>query len=912
LPTLDGESIFRALDVAGPVGLAAVGLDGVQTYVNRAFCALLGFDENELIGKSPPFPYWPSQEVANIREAFARTMAGEAPPEGFPLRFRRKDDQLVDVRAFIAPLRTASAIPQGWLATVVDVTDRVRSARLLQRSERLLAEAQRIGQLGSWEWDLGTGAVWWSDETYRVFGLDPDSIALDYATYLERIVPGDREHMRAAVSRSLETGGSFVQEVHFVHTDGSLRVLLARGSVERDQSGKPVRMIGTTQDITELRRMEEERARLLAEERERLRLRSILEQLPAGVMIAGRDGGLTYSNPAAAKIFGGDIPSPEGSGEYAGTFSAWTEGGVPLSSEDYPLVRGLRGETVVGEVVQFERPDRSRAFIRANAGPLRDAEGNFAGAITTYYDITEIRRLQDEQDQERQRLHLTFQQAPVALAIFRGPEHRFEIANPRYEEMVGRQGLAGKAVRDAFPELAADHPVFQSLDRAYQGNTVLVTELQVSLRRGSRAEVEDAWFNYALQPLRAQDGKVLGSMVVAVDVTDQVLSRQKVEGLRAEAEAANRAKDQFLAILGHELRNPLAPILTALQLLRVRGLPGGERERAVIERQVQHLLRLVDDLLDVARVTRGNVELRRKPVELREIVESAVELASPLFEEKRQHLEVKVEPGLSVDADPARLRQAIANLLTNAARYTHMGGKILVSVAREAEDARIEVRDDGIGIPAELLPRIFDMFVQGERGFDRSQGGLGLGLSIVKSLVTLHGGHVEAHSEGPGKGSTFTIRLAALSELARPEEDRPSDGAQPGTARKVLIVDDNEDAAFMLSEAIRGFGHEVCVAHDGPSAIAAAARFTPEVALLDLGLPVMDGFDLARKLHAIAGLESLELIAVTGYGQPMDRERSREAGFVEHLVKPVDLEEIAKLLQGEKARAPPRSDGHPA
>jgi signal transduction histidine kinase len=260
-------------------------------------------------------------------------------------------------------------------------------------------------------------------------------------------------------------------------------------------------------------------------------------------------------------------------------------------------------------VVQFDRRDGGRAYVRASAGPLRDHEGRITGAVTTLFDITELRRVRAENDRERKRLRLTFQQAPVAFAVFRGPEHRYEIANPRYEQMVGRSGLAGKAAREAFPELPSDHPVFQSLDRAYGGESMAVTEMKVPLRRGAALAAEDAWFNYALEPLRTPDGAVLGSMVVAIEVTEQVQGRLKLEALRAQAEAANRAKDQFLAILGHELRNPLAPILTALQLLRSRGLAGGEREREVIERQVQHLKTLVDDLLDVARVARGNIEL---------------------------------------------------------------------------------------------------------------------------------------------------------------------------------------------------------------------------------------------------------------------------------------------------------------
>jgi CheY-like chemotaxis protein/anti-sigma regulatory factor (Ser/Thr protein kinase) len=276
-----------------------------------------------------------------------------------------------------------------------------------------------------------------------------------------------------------------------------------------------------------------------------------------------------------------------------------------------------------------------------------------------------------------------------------------------------------------------------------------------------------------------------------------------------------------------------------------------------------------------------------------------VELASPLLEERRHHLRIDVERPLAVDADPARLRQVIANLLTNAAKYTPAGGHVSVRAVREGGQARVEVKDDGIGIAPDLLPRIFETFVQGERGIDRSQGGLGLGLSIVKSLVALHGGRIEARSDGVGKGSAFTFWIAARAGDVPRESGPPPVREAPDRVRRVLVVDDNEDAAFLLSEAIRGLGHEVITSHDGPSALVAAVGFRPDVALLDLGLPVMDGFDLARKLHATAGLESMKLIAVTGYGQPADRQRSREAGFAEHLVKPVDFEEIAELLRRE-------------
>jgi CheY-like chemotaxis protein len=350
-------------------------------------------------------------------------------------------------------------------------------------------------------------------------------------------------------------------------------------------------------------------------------------------------------------------------------------------------------------------------------------------------------------------------------------------------------------------------------------------------------------------------------------------------------------------MLGHELRNPLSPILTALQLMQLRAGDALREERAVIERQVRHMIRLVDDLLDVSRITRGKVELRKRRVELAEVVAKAIELASPLLEQRRHTLAVSVPArGLAVDGDEHRLAQILSNLLTNAARYTEPGGRVEVRGERRGGRAALSVRDTGVGIAPEMLPHIFDMFVQGERSFERSQGGLGLGLAIVRSLAQLHGGEVAARSEGPGRGSEFTVTLplAPDDERTAPLPRVEAEVRVPGR-RRVLVVDDNVDAAELLATALRLSGHDVRVAHDGPSALALAGDFPPEVAFLDLGLPVMDGFELGRRLRPLLAGRPLRIVAVSGYGQPVDRARSAEAGFDRHLVKPVDLAELLAL-----------------
>ena len=376
----------------------------------------------------------------------------------------------------------------------------------------------------------------------------------------------------------------------------------------------------------------------------------------------------------------------------------------------------------------------------------------------------------------------------------------------------------------------------------------------------------------------------------------ELLERERAA--REEAEAASRAKDEFFSVLGHELRNPLAPILTALHLMRPLGATAAV-ERAVIERQVAHLGRLVDDMLDVARITRGKIDLRLRPVELFSVVEKGIEMASPLIDRSGHSLVVNVpSSGFSVEADADRLAQVVSNLLTNAAKFTPRGGRIEISAARAAGEVSLYVRDNGVGLPAELLPRLFDAFVQGERRVDRSQGGLGLGLAIVHGIIVAHGGTVDARSDGVGMGSEFVVRLRARG-LAEPsyQSVHPEPLRRAADRRRVLVVDDNEDAALMLAAVIQSVGHEVMTAFDGPTALSAAEHFRPDAALLDLGLPVMDGFELARRLREMGGgTRDLKLVAVTGYSSPRDFERSSQASFDRHLVKPIDTVTLGKLL----------------
>jgi CheY-like chemotaxis protein len=377
-------------------------------------------------------------------------------------------------------------------------------------------------------------------------------------------------------------------------------------------------------------------------------------------------------------------------------------------------------------------------------------------------------------------------------------------------------------------------------------------------------------------------------------VTEQLSARQ-------QAEDASRAKDEFLAMLGHELRNPLAPMLTALHLMRMNWKDAATKERGIIERQVRHMVRLVDDLLDVARITRGRVELQRAPLDLGTVVGQAVETVSPLFEQKRQRLEVRVEEPLPLHGDAVRLGQVVANLLTNATKFTEVGGHVSLDARRDGDDAVLVVEDEGIGMSSDELMVVFEPFVQGKRqALNRPHGGLGLGLAIARSLAALHGGTLGAQSDGPGRGSRFMLRLPL--QLAGTQADAPAgtEGwrvATQGSVRRVLIVDDNQDAATTMATLLEALGHVPVVAHDGPSALQLLEQQAVDIAVLDIGLPVMDGYELAQRIRARDGGSALKLIALTGYGQAEDRLKSAAHGFDEHLVKPVDMETLLQLLR---------------
>jgi signal transduction histidine kinase/ActR/RegA family two-component response regulator len=558
-----------------------------------------------------------------------------------------------------------------------------------------------------------------------------------------------------------------------------------------------------------------------------------------------------------------------------------------------------RGEAFMAYcALPLVRDDRVLGVLSFNAGRPRRftlEERSFAATIAEHCADALVRaRLYDEEHRVERQLQSVLDRLPVGVLVAKAPDGELVLANQAFArifqiiEFPTRLDDRLEGYRATLPDGRAlarhDWPGV----RALQGEVVDGQELHIERPDGS-----ERWIHVRAAPIVRDDGSVDAAVITAFDVTAE-------KAALSVADEANRAKDGFLAMLGHELRNPLAPIVTALHLMRLRGGGALERERAVIERQVSHLMRLVDDVLDVSRAVRGELHLERAPVEVASIVADAIEVAGPLVEERRHKLTVSVpRAGLLLEADAERIAQVVTNLLTNAAKYTPSGGHITVIARAEGGHIVLEVADDGAGIAPDLLPVVFDAFTQGRQGLDRKQGGLGLGLAIARQLIVAHGGTIEARSGGSGRGTTMVVRLPR-ADVSMPPPASTHDVEVPeprGSGCRVLVVDDNPDAAELMYDALTEVGHEVRTAPDAPSALQLVQTFAPDIAFLDIGLPVMDGYELARQLRRLPQLATTPLIAVTGYAQDDDRQRAFASGFTEHLAKPLTPDRVLGCIE---------------
>jgi PAS domain S-box-containing protein len=495
------------------------------------------------------------------------------------------------------------------------------------------------------------------------------------------------------------------------------------------------------------------------------------------------------------------------------------------------------------------------------------------------------------------RFRLVVEAAPNAM-IMVGRDGKISLVNKQTEALFGyaREELLGQPVEILVPErYRAKHPVDRERFFANPAARPMGAgrDLFGFHKDGSEVPIE-----IGLNPIQTPEG--VFTLASIIDITDRKRLENDLRQRVGELAEADRNKNEFLAMLAHELRGPLAPIRNGLHILREPHLEGStiERVQSIMHQQVRNLTRLVDDLLDVSRITRGTIRLQKQTVELATVVGRAVEAARPLLQRERHELLVSLPPQpVHLDADPTRLEQVLTNLLHNAAKFTEAGGHIWLTAQRDNAEVVVCVRDTGIGIAPELLPRVFDMFAQEERALGRSHSGLGIGLTLVRRLVELHGGTVRARSDGPGKGSEFVVRLPALSaQRAEPPEPPPQQEPAKGRALRILVVEDEPAVAEMLVMLLELRGHTVQTVYNGPAALAAAPAFHPEVVLCDIGLPRMSGYQVARQLRQQEGLNNSVLVAITGYGQEQDRRRAQKAGFDHHMTKPVDPAVLEKFL----------------
>ena len=551
------------------------------------------------------------------------------------------------------------------------------------------------------------------------------------------------------------------------------------------------------------------------------------------------------------------------------------------------------------------RPDGTVRNIQSWFMLERDASGAATRWRGTCQDITERKRAELEGRRAREQLQVVVDATPAMIARY-DASLRLVWANRHYAARFGKrpEDLVGMHLRDIIGEQA-----FASVEPATArvlGGEEVDLELEVPYPGLGRRSM-----HFVVSPTFDGAGAVDGCVAVFADNTRHRQLERERERALAELQEVDRRKDEFLAMLSHELRNPMAPILSAVEILR--HVPPDAKTsvdaRAVIERQVLHMKRLLDDLLDVSRVSQGKISLHREVIDLGSALLQAVEVSRPLLAEKRQRLSLTSGGGPAlVHADSARLVQVFGNLLNNAAKYSEPGGAIDVDLSVEQDDAVVKVRDHGVGMTPDLLERAFDLFVQDARSLDRAQGGIGIGLTLVRSLVRLHGGSVQAFSDGPGLGCTVVVRIPRARAAGPVETASPGAGQDQGLPiaaasrrLRILVVDDNLDAAATLAQLLGLFGHEVSVAHDGPTAIAKAAHARPELVFIDIGLPGMDGYALAAALRA-DGFGRATLVAVTGYGRADDVQRSRAGGFDHHLVKPVDAAALQCITAAAERR----------
>lgn len=614
--------------------------------------------------------------------------------------------------------------------------------------------------------------------------------------------------------------------------------------------------------------------------------RRLLDVLPFAAYTCDTTGLITYYNEHAAALWGRAPKLNDPIDRFCGSFKLFAPDGSPIAHDRCWMALALdTGKECNGQEIVIERPNGDRATALAHANPIFDPSGRITGAVNVLVDITD--RMQGEHAQSL--LSAIVRSSDDAI-VSKSLEGRILSWNLAAERLFGytEAEAVGQSITMIIP------PQRQNEER----------EILAKLRRGERIDhfetirqAKDGRridISLTISPLRDRSGKIIGASKIARDITAQ---KQLQEALRR----ANQRKDEFLATLAHELRNPLAPISNSLHLLRLSSdaEPAARRIHEIMEQQVNHMVRLVDDLMDVSRINSGKIELRKEPVELAALVDEAVETSRPHIEAAGLQLALRLptEP-ITINADPVRIGQIIANLLNNAAKYTPSGGQVWLTAWQKEGEAILSVRDSGIGIPPEMLGRVFDLFAQVDGAIQRSQGGLGIGLTLAKSLIQMHGGRIEARSEGLGKGSEFVIVLpvAASSPPASIPAAPPKVRRADLPRHHVLVVDDMRDAGYVLSKLLEALGQRVYLVQTAEAALQYARRESPDIIISDIGMPDVNGYELARRLRQESGVAEVVLVALSGYGQQADRQKGEDAGFDYYLVKPASVDVLHDLL----------------
>jgi PAS domain S-box-containing protein len=786
----------------------------------------------------------------------------------------------------------AAGEPQTVGGVVVNITRRKSAAEEVERAALLVQNSDDFIAMC----DMNFTPIFCNRAGLQLVGLD-DLETLQRTKIQKFFFPEDQEMMMQEFFPRVLREGRGQIEVRFRHFKTAEPIWMKYNVlVVKDSRGDATGFATISENITQQKLAQAERAQVeqaLRVSRERMDL--VVNSTGLGLWYCDLPFDKLVWNDKCKEHFG--LPR-----EAQVTFDLFLERLHPEDREATreAIVRAIASRSTFDGQYRTVSPDGRIRWIRAIGHTGCDPRGVVTRFDGITVDITAQKRAEQSLRESESYFRSMADNAPALLWVAAPTGERTYLSRQWYE-FTGRsaeEDLGMGWLQNVHP--GERETVHQSLIDARASRIAFSCDYRLRRRDGEYRWVVDTGL-----PRFDPDGVYEGHIGCVIDVHDRKTFEEALK-------EADRRKDEFLATLAHELRNPLAPIRNSVNVLKARR--DGDDETAwaqdVIDRQVQQMARLLDDLLDVSRITRGKLELRRKPVKLNDIVQIAVETSRPLIDASGHSLEVAIpEDPITLDADQTRLAQAISNLLNNAAKYTEPGGQIRLTARRLGGDVLLCVKDNGIGIAPEMLPSVFGMFTQLDSSRERTQGGLGIGLTLVKRLVEMHGGTIDAQSDGPGLGSEFTIRIPTTADSPRAVEPEPWSGASRSSLqRKILVADDNRDAARSLSLLLRHMGNDVRIANDGVEAVEAAAEFKPDVALLDIGMPRMNGYDAARQIRKQSSGRGVVLVALTGWGQEEDKRLSVEAGFDHHIVKPLEL----KLLQTLLERVSPRSSAEPA